>query len=291
MLRELVTIVTPDTFLRGHGELIARIYDSRNNRRRGWSPIADEIRRLVVRMAMDNEGWAYARIVGELSKLKHRISRTSVCRILNDHGNAPAPERLKSRPWSKFLKTYWDGLAATDFVAVEVWTEVGLVRHMLFFVIELKTRRMDIGRVTPVRNTRGMDQMARIVVNGVAGCLNGKTHLIHDRDPLFTAKFRDILKRAGVETPRLPARSPNLNAFAERFVSSINSECIDRMVFIGKRHLRRAIEEYVEHYRLERPHQGLGNALIHWIPESPIGAVQRRERLGPMLSSYYREAA
>lgn len=148
-----------------------------------------------------------------------------------------------------------------------------------------------IGGITLVPNTRWVDQMARNLVDAVSGFLNGKTHLIHDRDPLFTAKFRDILKSAGVETARLPARSPNLNAFAERFVLSIKSECLDRMVFIGERRLRRAIEEYVEHYHLERPHQGLGNTLIHGVPESPNGAVQRRERLGGMLSSYYCEAA
>ena len=116
-------------------------------------------------------------------------------------------------------------------------------------------------------------------------------HLIHDRDPLFTANFREILRSGGVESVRLPPRSPNLNAFAERFVLSIKSECLERMVFVGERHLRRAIDEYVEHYHIERPHQGLANELIYEVPECCEGPVHRRERLGGMLSSYYCEAA
>ena len=90
---------------------------------------------------------------------------------------------------------------------------------------------------------------------------------------------------------RLPARSPNLNAYAERFVLSIKSECLNRMVVLGEGHLRRAIEQYVEHYHLERAHQGLGNQLIAGVPESESGSVIRRERLGGILSSYHREAA
>ena len=94
-----------------------------------------------------------------------------------------------------------------------------------------------------------------------------------------------------MRSARLPARSPNLNAYAERFVLSIKSECLNRMVILGERHLRRAIEEFVDHYHLERTHQGLGNQLIEGVPECGSGDVARRERLGGILSHYYREAA
>ena len=125
----------------------------------------------------------------------------------------------------------------------------------------------------------------------LAGFLRGKTHLIHDRDPLFTKAFREILRSGGVESVRLPPKSPNLNAYAERFVLSIKSECLDRLVLVGERHLRRAIDEFVDHYHLERPHQGIGNELIDGVPECLIGRVERRRRLGGLLSSYDREAA
>ena len=87
------------------------------------------------------------------------------------------------------------------------------------------------------------------------------------------------------------AKEPNLNAYAERFVLSIKSECLDRLVLIGERHLRHAIDEYAEHYHLERTHQGLDNKLIDGVPELASGRVVRHERLGGLLSSYYREAA
>ena len=291
VLRELVTIVTPDTILRWHRELVARKYDGSAKRGSGRPRIIDEVRALVVRMATENEGWGYTRIVGELSKLRRTISRSSVRRILMGHGIEPAPERLKHMPWSKFLKAHWDGLAAADFFTIEVWTKVGLIRCMVLFVIDLPTRRVGIAGISPVANGMWMEQIARNLMDQMTGMLRGKTHLIHDRDPLFTKTFREILRSGGVESVRLPPKSPNLNAYAERFVLSIKSECLDRMILVGERHLRRAIDEYMEHYHLERTHQGLGNNLIDGVPECSTGRVMRLPRLGGLLNSYYREVA
>ncbi|MCH7796927.1 MAG: transposase [Planctomycetes bacterium] len=291
VLRELGAIVTPDTILRWHRELIARKYDGSGKRRPGRPRVVDEIRALVVRMATENEGWGYTRIVGELSKLRRTISRSSVRRILKGHGIEPAPERLKHMPWSKFLKVHWEGLAAADFFTIEVWTKVGLIRYMVLFVIDLPTRRVEIAGISLVPNGPWMEQIARNLVDEMAGFLRGKTHFIHDRDPLFTRGFRELLQSAGVISIRLPPRSPNLNAFAERFVLSIKSECLSRLVILGEHHLRRAIAEYVEHYHHERTHQGLGNRLIEGVPELTSGRVVRRPRLGGLLSHYHREAA
>jgi transposase InsO family protein len=117
--------------------------------------------------------------------------------------------------------------------------------------------------------------------------------LIHDRDPLFTAEFLEILKSSGVQLLKLPPRSPNLNAHAERFVRTIKESCLERMILFGEGSLRKAVHEFVEHYHRERNHQGLDNRLI--LPEQLIGdragAIQRRSRLGGMLNYYYREAA
>ena len=125
-----------------------------------------------------------------------------------------------------------------------------------------------------------MAQLARNLTDGFNGFLRNKTHLIHDRDPLFTKEFREILKTAGVKSVRLPPKSPNLNAYAERFVLSIKSECSDRMIMLGEQHLRHAIDEYVEHYHFERTHQGLDNQLIDGVPGCTAGPVERRQRLG-----------
>jgi len=125
------------------------------------------------------------------------------------------------------------------------------------------------------------------------GFLVGKKYLIHDRDPLFTAEFRETLAAAEIESLRLPARSPNLNAYAERFVRTIKESCLERLVVFGEQSLRRAIEEFVVHYHHERNHQGLDNELI--FPElaatDPSAPIERRQRLGAMLNHYYRRAA
>jgi transposase InsO family protein len=109
--------------------------------------------------------------------------------------------------------------------------------------------------------------------------LLGTRYLIHDRDPLFTEGFRKILKPSGVKTVKLPARSPDLNAYAERFVLSVKSECLAKIIPLGERHLRKAVKEYTEHYHLERNHQGLDNELIEKLADSPTmdAAVECRE--------------
>ena len=125
------------------------------------------------------------------------------------------------------------------------------------------------------------------------GVLNGCRYLIHDRDPLFTEGFRAVHKSSGVKTVKLPARSPNLNTYAERFVRPIKSECLGHMIPLGERHLRGAVAEYVDHHHNERNHQGLDNRLISKPSDVPdlSHAVERRERLGGILNYYYRKAA
>lgn len=291
LLRKSEPIVTPAMILRWHRELIARKYDGSAMRGPGRPPIAEEIRALAVRMASENESWGYTRIVGELSKLGHRVSRSTVRRLLRERGIGPAPERLPHMPWSKFLKAHWEAIAAADFFTVEVWTSVGLVRYLVFFVIDLSSRRVEIAGIAPVPNGLWMRQVARRLIDDLSGFLRGKRFLIHDRDPLYTRGFHEVLGYAGVAPVRLPPKSPNLNAYAERFVLSIKSECLDRMVMLGERHLRRAIASYVEHYHLERCHQGVGNRPIDGVPELGAGPVERKERLGGILSHYYRRAA
>jgi transposase InsO family protein len=291
VLRELEPIVTPDTILRWHRALIAKKYDGSSMRGSGRPPIGKAIRALTVRMASENERWGYTRIVGELSKLGYKVSRSTVRRILKERGIGPAPERLPHMPWSRFLKAHWEAMAAADFFTIEVWTRVGLIRYLVFFVIDLSTRRVEIAGSAPVPNGLWMHQVGRNLIDDVSGFLRGKRFLIHDRDPLYTRDFRELLNDAGVAPMRSPPRSPNLNAYAERFVLSIKSECLDRMVLMGERNLRRAIWSYVEHYHVERPHQGIGNRPIEGVPKPSAGVVLRHERLGGLLSHYYRDAA
>jgi transposase InsO family protein len=244
-------------------------------------------------MARQNSTWGYTRIRGALYNLGHDIGRNTIKRILLDNGLDPAPLRGRTMSWETFLKAHWGAIAATDFFSVEVLTRVGLVRYFVLFVIDLKTRRVEIAGIVQQPDGEWMKQAARNLTDCDAGFLNETRHLIHDRDPLFTEGVRRILKQSGVTTVKLPARSPNLNAYAERFVRSIKSECLAKIIPLGERHLRKAVKEYTEHYHLERNHQGLNNELIEKLTDSPSmdAAVGCRERLGGVLSYYYRTAA
>lgn len=138
------------------------------------------------------------------------------------------PDRDKPS-WDDFLKNHWGSLAATDFFTVEVWHNFRLARRLALFVIDLKTRKVEIIGIAPEP-----DGQARNMTDCFCGPLKDKAMLIHDRDPLFTKKFREILKAAGVSCKRLPPRSPNLNAYAERFARSIKHECLNKMIFFSQ---------------------------------------------------------
>jgi transposase InsO family protein len=176
---------------------------------------------------------------------------------------------------------------------VEIWTKNGLTRFIVLFFLELSTRRVEIGGIASQANGLWMGQTARNLTDGVEGFFKGKRYLIHDRDPLYTVEFLSLLAEAGVESVTLPPRSPNLNAYVERFVRSIKESCLERMIFFGEDSLRNAIREFVAHYHLERNHQGLANRLI--VPTETMaertGAVERRQRLGGLLNFYCRRAA
>jgi transposase InsO family protein len=293
ILAEVATIVTPETLLAWHRKLIAQKYDGSGKRRPGRPRTAGEIEALVVRMAEENRDWGYRRIQGALSNLGHEIARSTIAEMLERHGIEPAPERSRKTTWKEFLSRHWELIVAADFFTVEVWTRRGLQRFMVLFFIELSTRKVEIVGCASAANGLWMLQIGRNVTDAVDGILNGKRYLIHDRDPLFTAEFLRMLADVGVKSVKLPPRSPNLNAHAERFVRSIKESCLKRVILFGESSLHKGIHEFVAHYHFERNHQGLGNRLI--IPDESHdgnhGAIQRRERLGSMLNYYYRAAA
>src|SRR5215470_12405377 len=225
-------------------------------------------------MATENRDWGYTRIQGALANLGHDVGRGTIATILKRHGIEPAPERQKRTTWQEFLKAHWGVLAAADFFTVEVWTAMGLTRYVVFFVIELATRRVHIAGIASEPDSAWVVQCGRQLTDPIDGFLAGKRFLLHDRDPLFTEVFRETLATTGVETVRLPPKSSNLNAFAERFVRSIKESCLHRMILCGEASLRRAVREFVAHYHEERNHQGLGNVLI--FPADPQIPIQDR---------------
>jgi putative transposase len=291
-LLELDTIVSPDTLLRWHRRLVAQKWNFVERRSPGRPGIMRHISELIVRMAQENPGWGYTRIQGALANLSHKVGRATVANVLKRNGIEPSPERSRRMPWSTFLKAHWKILAASDFLTVEVWTGRGLITYYLLFVISLADRVVHIAGITTRPDESWMLQIARNETDLAAGALHSKRYLIIDRDTKYSEQFRRLIRDNGTKVIRLPPRSPNLNAYAERFVRSIEDECLDRMIFVGQASLRRAVSEYMDHYHTERNHQGLENRLI--VPTTMLatdGEVHRHARLGGTLNFYYRKAA
>lgn len=294
-MRELETLVTPDNLLRWYRTLIARKWDYSHRRSAGRPRTRHTIVELIVRMALENPSWGYTRIQGALANLGHEVGRGTIANILQEQGLEPAPERGKRTHWSTFLQAHWGCVAATDFFTVEVCTLKGLVTHYVLFFLDLASRAVKIVGLTTNPNDHWMAQIARNLTGPEEEFLRGMRFLIMDRDTKYSDAFRRILTREGLQVIRLPPRSPNLNAFAERFVRSVEEECLDRMIFFGRSSLQRAVTEYMAHYRHERNHQGVGNRLLQSTLTPGItgssGPVRRRQRLGGLLSFYHHAAA
>src|SRR6516225_8681836 len=214
-------------------------------------------------MATENRDWGYRRIQGALANLGHEVARGTIASILKEHGLEPAPERERKTTWKEFLSRHRDVIVAADFFTLEAWTRQGLTRFLVLFFIDLASRRVEIGGVARQAKGLWMSQVARNLSDAEQGFLIGKRYLIHDRDPLFAAEFLEILKATGVQSVKLPPRSPNLNAHAERLVRTIKESCLERMILFGEGSVQKAIHEFVLHYHHERNHQGLGKSADH----------------------------
>jgi transposase InsO family protein len=294
-LAEVATIVTPDTILGWHRKLIARKFDGSTQRKAPGRPMIDqEVEALVVHMARENRSWGYDRIVGALANLGYTISAQTVGNILKRHNLPPAPERNTTTTWKEFIRTPMDVLVATDFFTAEVWTLGGLVTYYVLFFIHLGSRRVQVAGVTPHPNEAWMVQVARNVTMEEWGFLSPGQYLIHDRDGKYCPAFQQIIDGAGITRVPLPPQSPNLNAYAERWVRSVKEECLSRLILCGEASLRHALMQYVEHFHHERNHQGKGNVLLFPAVNQDAarpGLMQCRERLGGLLKYYTYAAA
>jgi putative transposase len=209
------------------------------------------------------------------------------------HGIPPAPERKTTTTWKEFIRTHMDVLVATNFFTAKVWTLGGLVTYYVLFFIHLGSRRVQVAGVTPHPNAAWMVQVARNMTMEAWGFLSPGQCLIHDRDGKYCPAFQRLIDEAGVTRVPLPPRSPNLNAYAERWVRSVKEECLSRLILFGEASLWHALHEYGEHYHHERNHQGQGNVLL--FPPSRAdqrrtGPIHCRERRGGLLK-YYEYAA
>jgi len=294
-MKDLAQVAKPDTILGWFKRLVAAKFDGSAHRRYPGRPrVSGEVEELVVRFARENSGWGYDRIVGALANLGHQISDQTVGNILRRHGVAPAPKRSQTTTWKEFIRRHMDVLAGTDFFTVEVLTWRGLVTYYVLFFLHLETRRVSLAGITRHPTEEWMTQMARNAVDEESGYLRRHRYVLHDRDTKFCADFRKTLATGGVKCRRLPSSSPNLNAFAERWVRSVKSECLSHFILFGEGSLRRALRNFCEHYHGERNHQGKANQLLFPRPGPPKGIqgdVRCQERLGGLLKYYHREAA
>ena len=294
ILSEVASLAQPDTILAWYRKLVARKFDGSKARRSLGRPrIKREVEQLIVRMAKENRDWGYDRIAGALANLGYEVCDQTVGNVLQRHGLPPAPERKRTTTWSAFIRIHLALLARTDFFTAQVLTLHGLVTYYVLFFIHLGSRRVDIAGVTVHPDERWMRQIARNMTMEGYGALRDCRYLLHDRDTKYAQSFRAIIASGGVEPLVLPARSPNLNAYAERWVRSVKEECLSKVILFGERSLRRALSEYVEHYHAERNHQGKDNVLL-FPRDTDVhreGPVQCRERLGGLLRYYHQEAA
>ncbi|MFO0826744.1 MAG: integrase core domain-containing protein [Phycisphaerales bacterium] len=241
----------------------------------GRPGISDQMRDLVMRMSREN-GWGSLRIVGELRKLGIAPpSRATVANLIRGAGKRPP--KGDGPTWDEFVRMHALTLWQCDFITKRVWTLRGpVLRHVLFF-INAATRRVvalpSTARPTPEWCA---EQAERFVDEANAAGLPKPTIVTRDRDGKYGTEFDAGLRRRGVRPQALPARSPNLNAYAERWVQSIQDECLDRFVCVGGRHLDHLVAQYVEHYHRDRPHQGIGNRA----PVPRAGAPRPEARAG-----------
>ena len=293
-LRDISRVAKPDTILAWYRRLVAQKFDgSRHRAYPGRPRVSPEIEALVVRFARENRGWGYDRIVGALANLGHQISDQTVGNILRRHDLAPAPERSRTTTWKEFIRSHMEVLAGADFFTVEVLAWRGLVTYYVLFFVEVGSRRVWLGGITRHPDSHWMAQVARNATLQDAGYLNGCRYLLHDRDQKFCRQFRETLAAGGVKCTPIPARSPNLNAHAERWVRSVKEECLSKLILCGETALQRAVSEYLQHYHKERNHQGKDNRLLFPVSGPTIagrGSIRCHERLGGLIKYYSRAA-
>jgi transposase InsO family protein len=292
--------ITPETLLAWHRRLVKRRW-TYPHRRPGRPQVDEETTALVVRLASENPRWGYRRIQGELVKLGIRLAASTIARIMKDRGLGPAPRR-NGPTWRAFLRSQAKGIVATDFFTVETLTLKTL--YVLFF-IELGRRRVWITGVTTHPNASWVTQQARDLTGGLDDAGIGVRFLLRDRDTKYVQSFDEVFAADGGEIHMSPYRTPNANAYAERFVRTVRSECLDHLLIVGERHPERVLRSYARQYNRHRPHQGIGQQvpgvacmLIQPIetemstPSARRSArpIQRHDRLGELIHEYVRAA-
>ncbi len=279
-----IFLVTPSTLVRWHRELVRRRW-TYPSRRRGLDPVVVD---LVLRLARENPRWGYMRLVGECRKLGVCVSATSIRSILRRHHLGPAARR-GGPTWAQFLRTQANGMLACDFLTVET---IGLTRLYVLFVIELVRRRVHLVGVTAHPTGEWVTQAARNLLMDLDEHANRFKFLVRDRDTKFSTAFDAVFSAAGIQVLKTPPRAPKANAYAERWVRTARTECLDWILVWNRRHLEQVLTEYLRHYNCARPHRGVNlqvPILATHPPYAEIKELRRVERtdvLGGLIHEY-----
>jgi hypothetical protein len=279
----------PETMLRWHRDLVARKWTFKRQNRDARPRTDPALEQLVVRLAQENVRWGYARLRGELLKLRHRLGETTIAAILERHGILPAPQRAGSSGWRQLMRHYKAQILACDLFTVDT---LFLQTVYVFFFIELGSRLVHLAGCTSHTDANWMTQQARNMVWRLEERESDIHFLIHDNDSTFAPAFDSVFQATGVHVIHTPFRAPNANAYAERWVRTVREECLDHLFILSEGHLRRVLVEYVAYYNHARPHQGLQQQAPIPFPQTPDeGAIDCRDVLGGILHDYHREAA
>jgi putative transposase len=281
--------VRPETVLRWHRELARREWAAFGQcRGPGRPPLVSEVRDLIARLAQENPTRGYRRIRGELLQFGHTVAAT-IQTVLRQRRVPPAPRRA-GPSWPAFLRAHAEGLLACDFFTVET---VRLRALYVPFFLDVHTRRVFVASCTTHPTAAWVTQQARDVCWDLAATGARPTVLLRDRDSKLAPAFDAVFAAQGIRVGRTPARTPQANALAERWVGTIRRECLDWLLITDERHLDHVLREFAAHYNSARPHR----ALRLQPPLGPrphcagSGEARRRDRLGGLLHEYQRAAA
>jgi putative transposase len=281
----------PDTLLRWHRRLVAGAW-TYPHRGTGRPPLDQELQQLIIRLASENPRWGYQRIKGELLRLGIHVSATAIRTTLRRHGLDPTP-RPTATTWRAFLRRQAAGILACDFFTVDI---VWLRRLYVLFFIDVATRRVHLAGVTANPNAAWVTQQARNLLLRLEDQERRVRFLIRDRDTKFCRGFDDVFGSEGAQVLVTPVQAPNANAYAERWVRTIRTECLDWLLIVSRGHLEQVLRIYVRHYNEHRPHRALGleppdpSAGPTLVGEARRAPVRRRDLLGGLVHEYHRAA-